>query len=297
MSEPRLSYGQNFEDILLDRVFAGRPTGFFVDVGAGDPIRYSTTYKLHLRGWRGLNIEPSPDLAATLARVRPDDVTLCIALGDAAAEATLHRCATRDLSTLDPATAADLRQAGHQVDEIVVAVRTLDDVLREHGRGRDVALLKIDVEGWERRVLEGADLGRHRPQLIVIEATAPGTREPTHAAWEPGLLAAGFTFAWFDGLNRFYVRNEDRGLLEHFRVPVGLFDGFSPYELFARSAALTEAQAGWRRAEDEWAKCHGRAEALASELLDARARLVELESRRRGGWPRRLLRSLAPRRG
>jgi len=284
MSDQRFSYAQNFEDILLERVFQGQQPGFFVDVGAGDPIRYSVSYKLYLRGWRGLNIEPSPELAAALRRTRPEDITLGIAVGDAPCDLTLHHCEARELSTLDAGVGAGLRRAGYRVDEVVVAVRTLREVLDEHCAGKDIAFLKIDVEGWEGRVLAGADLERHRPRLLIVEATVPRSHEPAHHAWESGLIAKGFTPGWFDGLNRFYVRNEDIGLLERLRLPVNVFDGFSPYDLFARSSALQRAEEGWRRA-------HARAEELASELLSVRARLVEIEAERRGGWLGRRLRS------
>ena len=55
----RLSYAENFEDLLLDRVFRNQNAGVYVDIGAADPVRHSVTLKFHLRGWRGVNVEPS----------------------------------------------------------------------------------------------------------------------------------------------------------------------------------------------------------------------------------------------
>ncbi len=60
------------------------------------------------------------------------------------------------------------------------------------------------------------DFVRWRPRVVVIEAVAPGSMADSFAAWEPALLAAGYTFAFFDRLNRFYVANEEPGLAQRF---------------------------------------------------------------------------------
>ncbi len=76
-------------------------------------------------------------------------------------------------------------------------------------------------------MLAGADLRTWRPWIVLVEATAPLSTEPTHAAWEPDLVEQGYRFVWFDGLNRFYVANERAGMLSrHFRTPPNVFDNF-----------------------------------------------------------------------
>ena len=81
-------------------------------------------------------------------------------------------------------------------------------------RKKEVAFLKVDVEGWDTEVLASGDWGRHRPVVIVVEAVDEEGR-PTHEAWEPDLLANRYRFALFDGLNRFYVREEDAERFRH----------------------------------------------------------------------------------
>jgi hypothetical protein len=115
------------------------------------------------------------------------------------------------LSTLIERHAERHRRAGWDCRPHRVKTRRLDDICAEH-RLRRVHFLKIDAEGSERSIVEGCDLARLRPWIIVIEATEPLSDTPTHATWEPMLLAARYEFAWSDGLNRYYVARERRRL-------------------------------------------------------------------------------------
>src|SRR5439155_8947618 len=77
-----------------------------------------------------------------------------------------------------------------------------------------IDFLKIDVEGSERDVLAGADWRSFRPKVVVVEAIAPFTLEPSWSEWEPLLRQADYHFAWTDDLNRYYVAHETVGLAE-----------------------------------------------------------------------------------
>ncbi len=92
-----------------------------------------------------------------------------------------------------------------------------------------VDFLKVDVEGFEREVLAGADWYSFRPRVVVMEATVPKSDEPAHEAWEPTLLEAGYRLALFDGLNRFYARADEPALLQTLAIPANVLDDFVPY--------------------------------------------------------------------
>jgi hypothetical protein len=109
-----------------------------------------------------------------------------------------------------------------------VPVMTLAEICERHAVG-EVSFLSVDVEGHELAVLRGADWRRWRPRVVVVEATRPMTSEPAHEGWEPVLLEADYLFAAFDGLNRYYVRAEDKGDVEKLKTPVNVFDDFEPY--------------------------------------------------------------------
>lgn len=236
-----ISYAQNREDVLLDRVFARGVEGFYIDVGANLPVEGSVTKHFYDLGWSGINIEPSSTYEQ-LAAARDRDVNLNVGVSDRAGTLPFFEFAPplSTASTFSAATAAMHRDAGLSCVERPVPVRTLADICEEHVE-RTIDFLSVDVEGHELEVLRGADWSRWRPRVVLVEATRPrtttdssGTTPPTHELWEPVLLEAGYIFATFDGLNRYYVRSEDERLVPGLRVPVNVTDDYVPHELAAQ---------------------------------------------------------------
>lgn len=220
-----VSFAQNAEDVMIDRIFQKR-TGFFIDVGAFHPIIDSVTKHFSQLGWRGINIEPDGEFFAELARDRPNETNLCCAVGRSNGEAVLHQINVRQCSTISDAQFAqfdeNLRNSSRN---ITVPLRTLADICDNHVEG-EIDFLKIDAEGSERDVIQGADWDRYRPRLLLVEATVTGTSEPNWADWEPNLLSKGYLFQHFDGINRYYLRVEDKDLAAQFAAPVNYLDWY-----------------------------------------------------------------------
>lgn len=221
-----VSHAQNFEDVMLWRALSNVPRGFYIDVGAGDPDSNTVTRAFYERGWTGVNIEPDPDRFEALVRQRERDVNLPVALADAPGERRFYTPSVPGLATLDSAVAFQHRARGMDVRRSKVGVQTLAEVCRRHAP-TDIHFLNVDVQGAEAQVLQGADWTEFRPWIVLAQSTLPLTQEETHGAWEPLLVAAGYRFVWFDGLNRFYVAEErDSALSRHFRTPPNCFDQF-----------------------------------------------------------------------
>jgi FkbM family methyltransferase len=236
-----ISYAQNAEDVVLARLFADQPTGRYVDIGAGDPVADSVTKHFYDRGWRGINVEPIAGVAEQLRKARPQDVNLAVAVGAKPGRMTLHVVPSAcGRSTLDDGLARDYREEqGWEVSDVEVEVVTLADLLDEHPGAVD--FLKIDVEGAERDVIEGADWARHRPRIVVVEATDPGSSTQSHEGWEHVLLEAGYRCALFDGLNRFYAQAADDSAFTVLTSPANVLDEYERYETARLRTALAEA--------------------------------------------------------
>ena len=227
---PMLSYSANFEDVILHRIFGGQAEGFYVDVGAAHPLMENDTKALYDRGWTGVNIEPNPSLFAELARDRARDRNLTLALADAPGELDYFEVVGTGLSTLDPAEAARCAEAGREIVRHRVRTATLAEVLAEAAPAA-IDLLKVDVEGFEERVLAGNDWARFRPRVVLVEATYPETPRRRETGIEAMLGGHGYRRAYFDGLNDFYVERQFHGVDSAFDLPPNVFDDFVPYQV------------------------------------------------------------------
>lgn len=240
-----ISYAQNREDVILYRALAGQREGFYIDVGANDPTVVSLTRAFYDAGWHGINIEPVPAAFQRLAAQRPRDINLNVGLSNGAQRLRFYECLSE--STLSTFVAAVARQRaqelGHRFRSREVPVLTLAEVCRRHAPAV-IDFLSIDAENHEREVLEGHDWGRWRPRVVVVEdGLAADSGQRTHAGWEPLLLAAAYRFAFFDGLNRFYVRQEDAALLPLLQVPANITDEFVTHERLYFEGELARLEA------------------------------------------------------
>lgn len=168
----QLSFSQEGEDLILARMFEGSPPGTFVDVGAHHPQRFSNTYRMHLDGWRGVNIDATPGSMAPFRALRPDDVNLEVAISEHSAQLIFHRFNEPALNTFsaDLALSRDGRDGYLITERREIRTRRLDEVLAQHlPEGRSVAFLNIDVEGLEMEVLRSNDWSRVRPAVVAVE--------------------------------------------------------------------------------------------------------------------------------
>lgn len=235
-----ISYAQNFEDVLLHRVFANVAQGFYVDIGAYNPTAGSVTKIFYDRGWSGINIEPG-SIFDTLKHDRPRDINLNIAILDRSGMADFVEN-TRDPGMSRIESPADPQPRPEGVRVRSVRCEPLDRVLAEHAAGRLINFMKIDVEGVEELIIRSTDWRQIRPQVLLVEAVAPWTNTLVSQGWEPVLLSAGYTRAYFDGINLFFVADEHAELLRHFDRPVNVLDWFEKYDPFKDRAVGSIAE-------------------------------------------------------
>ena len=275
-----ISYAQNYEDVMLFRALGDIERGFYVDVGAQDPVDDSVTKAFYERGWRGINIEPVERWHDKLKADRPHDVNLRLLVTSQPGHATLYEVADSGLSTMDRDLAMSHAASGRKVTEQQLECVALDTVLAQHAPPT-IHFLKVDVEGAEREVLEGLSLQRYRPWILVIEARAPNSDVETHDEWEQQVLSAGYSFVYQDGLNRFYLADEHANRAHAFSSPPNVLDDFVRHGEWRAHSELRDAQAAMRLIETG-ERIGELSNAFNRSLHDAttlEARVAELTSR------------------
>lgn len=262
--DPLLSYAQNGEDVVLWRAFKHVTNGTYLDIGANHPKVDSITRAFYDRGWSGLLVEPNPEFSEQLRADRPRDIVREALISNRPGSKRLHAIAGTGLSTMVDAISDRHRAAGHPVVDIEVDAIGLSELIDDEDVTGDIHFAIVDTEGSELEVLRSLDFTRHRPWVLVIEATAPNSTTQVHAAWEPLVVDAGYEFCMFDGISRYYVAREHTELAAALSYPACALDDFVRYEeQRATSLAVQRAE----RAEAE-------AESLRRELAEHRASTV-----------------------
>ena len=228
-----ISYAQNFEDVILNRVFHAVEQGRYIDIGAYDPSVDSVTKHFYDRGWSGVNVEPITRFHQKFVAERPRDWNLNVAVGAAIGTVEFNEWGDSGLSTCCNTLDEGLvTRMGFERSTYSVPMTTLAEITARLG-DVPVDFLKIDVEGAERDVLMGGEWRAFRPRVILLEAVKPKLPgcdpygyEPTWFEWEGLLFANGYEFGLFDGLNRYYYRREEPALRIPLSYPANITDGF-----------------------------------------------------------------------
>jgi|KBSMisStaDraftv2_1062788.scaffolds.fasta_scaffold177101_2 FkbM family methyltransferase len=189
---------QNGEDALLWDLVGDRQQGFFIEAGAYDGYEFSVSYLFECAGWSGLLVEPLADRAAQAADRRKASrvVTAALSRPGAPSTATFRRDEIEWYSKL-----GDEGEQGN-----VVEVTTLDSLLEGHIGGIDFVVL--DLEGHELAALEGFDLERWRPSVLLVEnndASGAVRRYVGERGYDQVLTFAN---------NDLYVQRDEAGLVQ-----------------------------------------------------------------------------------
>ena len=200
-------YSQFGEDIVLSKLLKQK-NGFYVDVGAHHPKRYSNTYLLYKRGWTGINVDPNSHSIALFNKARPRDTNLCVGVGAQKDELTYYQFSDPAVNSFNAAEAARWMDKSwiQYLGTKQVPVRTLADILSSVESVPHINLLSVDVEGMDLEVLQSNNWEKCKPDVIAVESDSFDPETPfeneifkflvsTHGYKLKGLVGPSLIFA------------------------------------------------------------------------------------------------------
>jgi FkbM family methyltransferase len=168
----KLSYSQEGEDMILERFFDEKASGFFVDIGAHHPFRFSNTYVFYKKGWRGINIDATPGSMDAFKSERPEDINIEAGISVNEGTLTYHLFNEPALNTFSEERVKYLLETTpYKLDrKVAVKTYTLAKILDEHlPKGKQIDFLSIDVEGLDFEILQTNNWEKYSPTFILIE--------------------------------------------------------------------------------------------------------------------------------
>ena len=223
----RFYYAQNKEDLFIKAFFPDVKQGFYIDVGANDPVIDSVTKLFYDEGWTGINIDPIHKHIVNLKKSRPKDINLEVGVSDKNGEQLFTEYINGDgLSTFAKSMREYYKQNNVlptvKYKEYKVKMKTLDDIIEENSI-KHIHFLKVDVEGYEYEVLKGYKWINPRPEVLCIEVS--------HLVkdWRPFIESNGYKLVFRDGLNNYYLAEESLKRDKYFDYPDTALSGDPVY--------------------------------------------------------------------
>ena len=166
------SYSQECEDLLLERHLSGTQEGFYVEVGAHHPYRFSNTYLFYKRGWKGLCIDANPESMSYFKKFRPRDLCVEVGVSDQDGDLDYYVFNDKALNTFSSEKSDFiLKNTSYKLQKkIKIPVRSLNSILNDYlPENIKIDFLTLDIEGFDLKVLQSLDWKKFNPLFVVLE--------------------------------------------------------------------------------------------------------------------------------
>ena len=166
------SYSQEGEDMVLRRLFEKQKTGFYVDVGAHHPKRFSNTYFFYKLGWRGINVDAMPGSMIAFNRMRPRDINIEKPVSNKKQLLTYYAFNEPALNGFSKELSEERDGKGSYFVKFTkdIETSTLEEILDDNlPKVQSIDFLSIDVEGLDFNVLKSTNLEKYHPKVILVE--------------------------------------------------------------------------------------------------------------------------------
>lgn len=167
------SYSQEGEDLILARFMDRKSNGFFIDIGAHHPMRFSNTYKFYRQGWRGINIDAMPGSMEAFRKLRPEDINLEIPVSNKPSILKYNIFNESALNTSEEVEAQKKDRANgfYILSTLKIRTVTIKEILDTYlpSNIKEIDFLTIDIESMDLNVLNFNDWDKYQSIFILIE--------------------------------------------------------------------------------------------------------------------------------
>lgn len=166
------SYSQEGEDLILRRIFERQAIGFYVDVGAHHPKRFSNTYFFYKKGWTGINIDAMPGSMNAFEKIRARDINIEKPISSKKQVLTYYIFNEPALNSFSKELSESRNGLNDYKIEFTkdIETETLEGVLDKNlPKNQAIDFLSVDVEGLDYDVIKSINFNKHRPRVILVE--------------------------------------------------------------------------------------------------------------------------------
>ena len=166
------SFAKSGVDLQLFQILKQKKNGFFVDIGSHHPIIANNTFFFHLRGWRGICVDPNPEFASMYKKKRPEDIFLNVGISSQTEASLNYYKLRKELSARNSFSKEYINNnnLNENVEQIIsIKIMSLTEVFSQNCSTTPIDILSVDCEGLDFDVLKSNDWNKYRPKIVCIE--------------------------------------------------------------------------------------------------------------------------------
>lgn len=165
-----ISFSKSGDDIQLMKLINNNTPGVYVDIGCWHPVKASNSYYFYVRGWKGICIDPNPELKVLYDKFREKDNFINAGIGESGTSLDYFMLEESSMNTFSKEFLIKHELESKVIKKINVPLYSLKDILEANLNTKDrLDFFDIDVEGFDLEVLKTNDWNKYRPKIIIIE--------------------------------------------------------------------------------------------------------------------------------